>query len=241
MGQIICPLGRALRPIRRVTCPPGHVICPLGRITRPIGRTICPLGPRSRPMGRTTRPPADLLREDDRSLRRVKLCEPGDGDPVDVLEGEATQGVEQPGEVAGCGGEGVDGVQGGEEVFVEVAGVTGEEAFQEDGKALLVWIGAEPVAQAPAGARENGGGELCRFFLREGRKASSKLGANPPPASWAAPPSTGGRSRRLSARRPGRSGPTARPPAARPPPRSSSRTSSREITETRGTGAGLPG
>ena len=63
-----------------------------------------------------------------------------------MLQGEASQGVEEPGEVPRGGGESVDGVQGGEEVFVEVAGVAGEVAFEEDGKALRVQIGAEAVA-----------------------------------------------------------------------------------------------
>ena len=96
--------------------------------------------------------------------------EPRDGDAVDVLQGETSHGVEQPGEVARCGGEGVGGVQGGEEVFIEVAGVAGEVAFQKDGKALRVRIGAETVAQAAAGAGEDGGGELGGFFLRRRRR-----------------------------------------------------------------------
>jgi len=84
-----------------------------------------------------------------------------------VLQSEASEGIEEPGEIAGGGSEGVDGVQGGEEVFVEVAGVAGEVAFEEDGKALRVRIGAETVAQAAAGAGEDGGGELCGFSSRE--------------------------------------------------------------------------
>jgi len=110
-----------------------------------------------------------------------------------VLQGETSHGVEQPGEVAGCGGEGVGGVQGGEEVFIEVAGVAGEVAFEEDGKALRVRIGAESVAQAAAGAGEDGGGELG---------GSARLIPSPPSPlpSPPCPPGEGRRRPALSSR-----------------------------------------
>ena len=46
-----------------------------------------------------------------------RLAEPGDRDLVDVLEGEASDGLEEESEVARRGHEGGDGVQGGDEIL----------------------------------------------------------------------------------------------------------------------------
>jgi hypothetical protein len=93
--------------------------------------------------------------------------QPSHRDRVDVLEGEASHGVEEEGEVAGGGHEGVDDVQCGDEVFVEELGVAGEATVQEDGVAVRVGIGAEAVAEAASGAGEDGGGELGGFSSLE--------------------------------------------------------------------------
>jgi len=78
-------------------------------------------------------------------------------------------GIEDEGEVAGGGHEGVENVQGSHEVFVEELGVAGETAVQEDGVALRVGIRGEAVAEAAAGAGEDGGGEVGGFSsLEEG-------------------------------------------------------------------------
>jgi hypothetical protein len=98
-----------------------------------------------------------------------------DGDLVDVLEGEASHGVEDEGEVAGRGEEGVEDVQGGYEVFVEELGVAGDATVQEDGVALSVCIRAKAIAEAAAGVGEDGGGELGGFFSLEDRCWSAPL------------------------------------------------------------------
>ena len=92
-----------------------------------------------------------------------------DSNPFDVLEGEASHGVEDEGKVAGSGHEGVEDVQRGHEVFVEELGVACDATVQEDGVALRVWGGAEAIAEAAAGAGEAGGGELGGFFSLEDR------------------------------------------------------------------------
>jgi len=128
---------------------------------------------------RVPRPSTDRAGPERDSGSAVRLGEPRDRDAVDVLQGEAAQRVEQPGEVAGGGSEGVGGVQGGEEVFIEVAGVAGEMTFQEDGETLRVRIGTETVTQAAAGAGEDGGGELGGFFFGEdggGRASATAAG-----------------------------------------------------------------
>ena len=85
-----------------------------------------------------------------------------------MIEGEASHGVEQEGEIPRRGHEGVEGVQGGDEVLPEVLGVADDAAVLEDGMAAVVRVGAEPVAEASAGAGEDGGGEEGGFSALEG-------------------------------------------------------------------------
>jgi len=89
------------------------------------------------------------------------------GDLAGVIEGEASGGVEEPGEVVGGRDEGVDDVQGGEEIFVEVLEVADDLVVGDHGVAELVGIFAEAIARRPAGAGEDRGGEAGGVGLSE--------------------------------------------------------------------------
>jgi hypothetical protein len=85
-----------------------------------------------------------------------------------VLEGEASHGIEEEGEVARRGHEGGDGAQGSDEVLIEVFRVTDDAAVVEDGLAAVVRIVGEMEARVPADAGEDGGAQERDLFALEG-------------------------------------------------------------------------
>lgn len=96
-----------------------------------------------------------------------------------MIEGEASGGVEEPGEIDGDGDESVGEVEGGDERRVEVLDVADELGAVEDGIAEGVGLFAEVIARPPAGGGEDRGGEAGGVFLFEGRvgRAAGEAGA----------------------------------------------------------------
>ena len=82
-----------------------------------------------------------------------------EGDLSGVSEGQASGGVEEPGEIAGRRDEGVDDVERDDEIFMEALEVAHDLVFVVDGIAESVGIFAEAIARGPAGGGEDRGGD----------------------------------------------------------------------------------